>query len=291
MTDALLERNIQETAVHSGDEDVRQYIRDIRQYPLLTPEREVELAKRCASGDSEAIHQMISSNLRLVVTIAREYSGQGVPLLDLIQEGSMGLMEAAKGFDYTQGYRFSTYAGRSIRNRMIKTLSSDAGVIRVTAYTAERIRKLMNVRKNFLTEQGREPELSDLARQMELPVEKVEELLRLSPEISSLDVAVGENGAVTVGNLIASDGAWEPQAVLIRQEMKEILESMLAKLNERQQRILRLRFGLDDGVAHSLVQIGAMLGISKERVRQIEHQAIRRMNQLGAELGLEDFLG
>ena len=290
MTDALLEAMENQDAVHSGDEDVRQYIKEIRRFPLLTPEAELELAKRCAEGDPDAVRQMVSSNLRLVVAIAREYAGRGVPLLDLIQEGSIGLISAARGFDYTEGTRFSAYAARSIRNRIAKSLTSDSSVIRITAYGAEQLRRLMRVKKQFLVEFGREPEPSELSAETGIPESKVLELLRQAPEVCSLDAAVGEDGDTAMGMLLPGDADYEPHAVLIRQEMNTILDALLSQLTERQQRILRLRYGMEDGICHPREEIGGMEGLSRERVRQIEHQAIKRLNKLGAELGLEDFL-
>lgn len=290
MTEALLECKDNENAVHSGDEDVRQYIKEIRRYPLLTPEQELELAKGCAAGEPEALRLMVSSNLRLVVAIAREYAGRGVPLLDLIQEGSIGLIGAARGFDYTEGVRFSAYASRSIRNRIAKSLTSDSGVIRVTAYGADQQRRLERVRKQFLVEFGREPDVRELSAETGIPESKVEQLLCQSPEVCSLDAAVDEDGDTAMGMLLPGGEELEPQAVLIRQEMKGLLDALLSQLTERQQRILRLRYGMEDGICHTREEIGGFEGLSRERVRQIEHQAIRRLNRLGAELGLEDFL-
>ena len=290
MTEALLERKDNETAVHSGDEDVRQYIKEIRRYPLLTPEAELELARRSAAGDQEAVRLMVSSNLRLVVAIAREYAGRGVPLLDLIQEGSIGLISAARGFDWEQGVRFSVYAAKSIRNRIAKSLTSDTGVIRVTAYGAEQMRKLTRVQKAFLVEYGREPDAAELSAETGIPESKVTELLGQSPEVCSLDAALGEDADTSVGMMLPGDEELEPQAVLIRQEMKALLDEMLGRLDERQRRILRLRYGMGDGICHSREEIAGQVGLSRERVRQIEHQAIKRLNKLGAELGLEDFL-
>ena len=290
MTEALLERKDNENAVHSGDEDVRQYIQEIRRFPLLTPEEEQRLAKRCAAGDQEAVRMMVSSNLRLVVAIAREYAGRGVPLLDLIQEGSIGLISAARGFDCGQGVRFSVYAARSIRNRMVKALTSGTGVIRVTAYGAEQLRKLMRVQKAFLVEAGREPDVRELSAETGIPESKVAELLGQATEVFSLDAAVGEDGDTSVGMMLPGDGELEPHAVLIRQEMKALLDELLGQLDERQRRILRLRYGMADGVCRSREEIAGQIGLSRERVRQIEQQAIKRLNRLGAEMGLEDFL-
>lgn len=290
MTEALLEQNTRENTVLSGDEDVRQYLREIRRYPLLTAQEEQALARRCAEGDEEAVRMMVNCNLRLVVSIAREYTGRGVPLLDLIQEGSIGLIIAARKYDYLLDFRFSTYASKWIRQRIGRCIANHASLVRIPAYTANRMRLLLTARSNFLSEQGREPTAGELAGLTDLTESKVEELLQLLPEISSLDAPVGENGESTVGTLLPGDADYEPQAVLIRQEMNGILEALLSQLNERQQKILRLRFGLDDGICHSLEKIGQEVGVSKERARQIEAQAIRRLNTLSAEYGLEEFL-
>lgn len=290
MTDVLQELPVQEDAVKSGDEDVRQYVHEIRRYPLLRPEEERELAIRCARGDEDAIRRMVNSNLRLVVAIAREYAGRGVPLLDLIQEGSIGLIVAARKFDYTLDIPFSAYAGKGIRQRIAKTLTNQTGMIYVPGHTAERIRRLTAEKGIFVSENGREPTIAELALRTDIPEDKVRQLLQLAPEICSLDAPVGEDGEGTVGNLVAGDEDCEPQAVLIRQEMKTILDDLLSRLNPRQQQILRLRFGLEDGECHTLESVSEAVGVSRERVRQIELQAIKRLNKLGAELGLEAFL-
>ena len=231
---------------------------------------------------------MVSSNLRLVVSVAREYAGRGVPLLDLVQEGSIGLIDAARKFDYTLEYRFSTYATKWIRQRIGRSLLDHSGVIRVPAHTAERMRKLNAARIAFRAEHGREPEAAELAVMTGLTADKAEELLALIPEVSSLDIPVGERGEDTVGTLLP--GSEDPQEDLIRRELKELLENLLLELNERQRSILRLRFGMDDGICRSLEEIGRMLGISKERVRQVERQAVDKLRRMGADMGLEDFL-
>lgn len=281
---------LMEKEVLSGGDDVRQYLSEIRRYPVLTPEEERALALRCAEGDTEAIRAMVSANLRLVVSVAREYAGRGVPLLDLIQEGSIGLITAAKKFDYTLDYRFSTYATKWVRQRIGMSLNDQGGIIRVPAYTAERLKKLSAVRAEFRAEGGREPTAAELAERTELPVEKVTELLTLVPEVTSLDIPVGDRGEDTLGTLLPGADCYEPQAELIRRELKELLDGMLSELTERQRTILRLHFGLSDGNCRSLTEIGRLLNISKERVRQIEKRAMDKLQKIGAGLGLEDFL-
>ena len=273
----------------TGGEDVRQYLSEIRRYPLLDIRQERELAQRCAAGDSDAIRTMVSSNLRLVVSVAREYAGRGVPLLDLIQEGSIGLIAAAKKFDYTRDTRFSTYATKWIRQRMGLCLS-EHGVIRVPAYTAERLKKLAAETAAFRAEEGREPTAAELAERTEWTAEKVAELLALNPDVTSLDIPVGERGEDTIGTLLPGDESGEPQAELIRRELKELLDSLMGELTDRQRSVLRLRFGMDDGISRSLEQVAKKLAISKERVRQIERQAMDKLQKIGADMGLEDFL-
>lgn len=284
MTDLLEAR-----ALRTGAEDVRQYLSEIRRFPMLTPDEEREVARRCADGDIDAIRTMVSANLRLVVSVAREYEDRGVPLLDLIQEGSIGLITAAKKFDYTLDYRFSTYATDWIRQRIGQCLNDQSGVIRVPAYSAERMKRLRAARLEVLTEEGREPTIDELAERAGLDAQKVKELLTLMPEVSSLDIPVGERGEDTVASLVPGTEP-EPQEELIRREMKALMYELIRQLNERQQTILRLHYGLEDGVCRSLDQIGKVLGISRERVRQIEKQAMDKLQKMGADLGLEDFL-
>ena len=280
----------EETPVSTGEDDMRQYLQEIRQYPLLTAEQEQALARRCAEGDAEAIREMVSCNLRLVVSVAKEYNGRGVPLLDLIQEGSIGLIVAAEKFDYTLDYRFSTYATKWIRQRITRCLLTHPGLIRVPTHTAERMRKIVAAKSAFLQENGRDPTLAELARRTELSESKVRQLLKLTPETCSLDVPVGDDGESSMLSMLPGDDSCEPQAELIRQELSDILNDLLSQLNERQQQILHLRFGMDDGICHTLEEIGTQLGISKERVRQIERQAMKKLKDMGSTLGLEDFL-
>ena len=276
--------------VHEASgEDMRQYLRDIGRYRVLTPEEELALAQRCAQGDEEAIRQLVNSNLRLVVSVAREYAGRGVPLLDLIQEGSVGLLAAAKKFDYTRQFRFSTYATKWIRQGITRCILDHGGLIRVPGHTAERIRRVTKTRTVLTQQLGREPEVEELAQACELTTQRVKQLLSLVPQVCSLDAPAGEEEG-SLGLLLKDLTAPEPQQLLIREELKRILEQLLAQLTPRQQNILRLHFGLEDGDCHSLEAISVREGVSKERVRQIEAQAMERLRQLGGELGLEDFL-
>lgn len=276
--------------VPKDEDDIRQYLREIRQIPRLTPEEERELARRCAQGDEEAIRKMVNANLRLVVSVAKEYSGRGVPLMDLIQEGSIGLLAAARKFDYTRDLRFSTYATKWIRQGVTRCLLNHAGAIRVPVHTAERMRKVQAAQAVLRQEQGTEPTAEEIAARVDMPKEKVAELLQLSPDVCSLDVPVGDEDKSSFGNLLEDLEAPQPQEELVRKELNDAVEGLLSNLTERQQTILRLHFGMEDGVCHSLEEIGQKLGISKERVRQVEKQAMDKLQAMGTSMGLEDFL-
>ena len=275
-------------APFGGEDDVRQYLSEIRSFPRLTPEEERELARRCALGDEEAVRLMVSSNLRLVVSVAREYAGRGVPMLDLIQEGSIGLLAAAKKFDYTLDYRFSTYATKWIRQGVTRCLLNHGALIRVPVHTAERIRRIEQARSAFLQENGEEPTAAQLAARCDIPEEKIVSLLQRSPEVCSLDAPLGDDG--TLGILLEDVLSRKPYEELVLEELVQTMDALLSDLNERQQQVLRLYYGMDDGVCRSLEEIGGILGVSKERARQIKNQAMEKLQKMSADMGLEDFL-
>lgn len=283
----LLEKHT--SPISTGEEDVRQFLSEIREFPRLTIQEERELAQRCAAGDEDAIRHMVNSNLRLVVSIAREYSGRGVALLDLIQEGSIGLLVAARKYDYTLDYRFSTYATKWIRQGVTRCLMNHAGLIRIPLHTAERMRKIDVTRAVLRQENGEEPTVKEIAEKSGISPEKVQELILLMPEVCSLDVSIGDDEG-TLAALMEDVQAPQPQEELVRRELEHTLRVLLSALNERQQQILRLHFGMEDGNCHSLEEIAKQMGISKERVRQIERQAMDKLQKLGASMGLEDFL-
>ena len=288
MTELL--ENCDTVPVSTGEDDVRQYLRQIREYPRLSVEEERELARCCAEGDENAIRQMVNSNLRLVVSIAREYTGRGVALMDLIQEGSIGLLAAARKFDYTLEYRFSTYATKWIRQGVTRCLMNHKGAIRVPLHTLERMRKIETARAALIQETGTEPSSGEIARRTDLDESKVLELLQLMPEVCSLDVPVGDGEDTTLAALMEDLQTPQPQEELVRLELEKAMEELMSALNDRERQILRQHFGMEDGICHSLEQIGKELGISKERARQIERKAMEKLQKLGAGMGLEDFL-
>lgn len=285
MTQALAEKK--NTA--DMQDDFSQYLKEIRSYPMLTVEEEREIAEACARGDKDAIRTMVNSNLRLVVSIAREYTGRGVPLMDLIQEGSIGLLTAATKFDHTQNTRFSTYASQWIRQAVGRYILNHAGVIRVPRQTMERMRKLLAATA-AIEQEGIAAEPKEIALRTGIPESKVEELLSLLPKVCSLDAPAGDPEHDILQALLEDVHAPQPQEELVRRELKHTMETLLSKLDDRQQRVLALHFGLEDGNCHSLAEIGALLGISKERARQIERQGLAKLHAMGADLGLEDYL-
>ena len=280
----------QHNDISAAEDSVRQFMRQLRQHPRLTPEQELQLAKQCAGGDRDAIHTMVVSNLQLVVSIAREYAGRGVPMMDMIQEGSIGLITAAKKFDYTRNVRFSTYATKWIRQGVARCVMEHNAMIRVPHYTAERMNKVLRAKHMLLQTTGQEPELEEVAEACDMEPEKVQQLLNLVPQVCSLDAPVGEAGEDQLQILIEDLQAPQPEEALVRRELEDTMQLLLSMLTDRQQQVLRMRYGMADGTAQSLQQIANTLGISKERARQIEKEAMDKLKKMGADFGLEDFL-
>lgn len=276
------------TPVGAGEENMGTFLKEIRSIPLLTAQQEQELAKRCNQGDEEAIRHLVQANLRLVVSVAREYSGRGVPVLDLIQEGCIGLLAAAKKYDYTKDCRFATYATLWIRQSITRYLENQGSIIRIPAYTADLLRKVNIAQQSLHQSNDRQPTVEEIADFCGMDLEKVEKLLALQTQTVSLDAPVGD--ADPMGQLLEDVRSPQPQELLVRRALAETMEQLLSMLTERQAQVLRLHYGMDDGICHSFEQIGARLGISKERARQIEKQAMDRLKKLGADIGLEDFL-
>lgn len=284
----MTENEKKQLDAHSVSDDIQQYLADIRAIPRLSAEEERFLAMRCAEGDEEAIRLMVKSNLRLVVSVAKEYTGRGVPLLDLIQEGSIGLLTAASKFDYSLNYRFSTYATKWIRQGILRCLLNDNNVIRIPTHTAEIIQKINAAVKRYEVEYGTTPTTQELSHLLGIDTKKIESLMQIIPGVYSLDILLDDRN--TLNDITEDRKALQPHESLVRQELEKTMQSMLGALTARQQRILRLHFGMEDGTEHSLEDIGKMLGISKERTRQIEHQAMEKLQAIGTGLGLEDYL-
>ena len=288
MTAALLEKD--KNQIPAAEDGVDRYLREIQAYPLLTPEEERDLARRCAAGDEEAVRRMVNANLRLVVAVARKYAGRGVPLLDLVQEGSIGLLVAARKFDYTLDYRFSTYATKWIRQGVTRCLMEHAGLIRVPAHTAERMRKIITTQRELYQQLGRGPSCGEVSAACGISEAKVRQLLELIPEIGSLDAPVGDEADGTLIQLLKELQAPQPYEELVQRELKETMDDLLARLEPRQRQVLRLYYGMEDGICRSFQEIGKAMGVSKERARQIKRQAMDKLQRLGEGLGLEDYL-
>lgn len=277
-------------AVSVGEDDLRQYLRDVGKYPMLSPEEEISLAKLCAEGDTDAIRLMTVSNLRLVVKLAREYSGRGIPLMDLIQEGSLGLFHAAKKFDYTKQCRFSTYATKWIHQSMDRYVLEHSSMIHIPRQKMEKIRKILAIRTLLKQEQESEPSIVQIAERCGETPEIVEQYLEMLPHVCSLNAPAGENEEGSLQILLENLQAPQPHEELVKRELNLAIEDALQRLNERQQRVLRLRFGMEDGINHSFAGVGEKLNISKERARQLEQQALDVLLKNSSGQGLEDFL-
>ena len=259
------------------EDSTRFYLKEISKIPLLSFEEEKALAIRIADGDTDAIEEMVKHNLRLVVSIAKKYKGCGLPLLDLIQEGNVGLIEGAKKFDLSKGYRFSTYATWWIRQKIGRALSDQSRNIRIPAHIAELVSRIKRMTGPMIQQLGRMPTEKEIAEALGIEEDRVKIALDMSQAISSLDVPVGEDDDATVGDLQADHSAENPYQNLVAEANKEIIMNVFDTLNEKESKVMRLRFGIDSDHAHTLEEIGKELGVTRERVRQIEVKAIKKL--------------
>jgi RNA polymerase primary sigma factor len=274
----------------SIDDPVRMYLKEIGKIPLLTPEEEIELAKRIEQGDEEAKKRLIEANLRLVVSIAKRYVGRGMLFLDLIQEGNLGLLKAVEKFDYRKGYKFSTYATWWIRQAITRAIADQARTIRIPVHMVETINKLIRVQRQLLQELGREPTAEELAKEMGMPEEKVREIMKIAQEPVSLETPIGEEEDSHLGDFIPDEDAPAPAEAAAYTMLKEQLMDVLDTLTPREEKVLRLRFGLDDGRARTLEEVGKEFNVTRERIRQIEAKALRKLRHPSRSKKLKDFL-
>ena len=274
----------------SIEDPVRMYLKEIGKVPLLSAEEEIDLAQRMEVGDEEAKKRLAEANLRLVVSIAKRYVGRGMLFLDLIQEGNLGLIKAVDKFDYTKGYKFSTYATWWIRQAITRAIADQARTIRIPVHMVETINKLIRVSRQLLQELGREPTPEEIAEEMSMPVERVREILKISQEPVSLETPIGEEEDSHLGDFIQDDNVPVPADAAAFSLLKEQLNEVLGTLTEREQKVLRLRFGLDDGRARTLEEVGKEFNVTRERIRQIEAKALRKLRHPSRSRKLKDYL-
>lgn len=273
-----------------SDDSVRMYLREIGQIPLLTTEEEVRLAKRIEQGDTTAKKRLVEANLRLVVSIAKKYIGRGLTLLDLIQEGNTGLLRAVEKFDYRKGFKFSTYATWWIRQAITRAIADQARTIRIPVHMVETINKLIRVQRQLVQDLGREPLPEEIAAEMGIPVEKVEHILKISQETVSLEAPVGEEEDSRLGDFLEDKVSLSPEEAAIYELLRGHVTEFLQYLNPREQKILRMRFGLEDGRTHTLEEVGQEFGVTRERIRQIEAKALQRLKKHEEAHKLKDYL-
>jgi len=269
---------------------VRMYLREIGKIPLLTPEEEVELAKRIEAGDLEAKKKLMAANLRLVVSIAKKYIGRGMLFLDLIQEGNLGLSRAAEKFDYRKGFKFSTYATWWIRQAITRAIADQARTIRIPVHMVETINKLIRVSRQLVQKLGREPTAEEIAEEMGIDAERVAEIQRIAQEPVSLETPIGEEEDSQLGDFLEDKELLSPDDAAANQLLREELESMIDELAPREREVLRLRFGLEDGHPYTLEEVGRRFGVTRERIRQIEAKALRKLRHPSRSKKLRDFI-
>ena len=292
--DEVTEEEIAETDSmadsYSTDDPVRMYLKEIGKVSLLTQEEEIELAARMSQGDEEAKRRMAEANLRLVVSIAKRYVGRGMLFLDLIQEGNLGLIKAVEKFDYTKGYKFSTYATWWIRQAITRAIADQARTIRIPVHMVETINKVIRVSRQLLQELGHDPSAEEIAAEMNIPVEKVRDILKIAQEPVSLETPIGEEEDSHLGDFIPDEDASEPSEAASFSLLKEQLMSVLATLTPREEKVLRLRFGIEDGRTRTLEEVGKEFNVTRERIRQIEAKALRKLRHPSRSKKLRDFL-
>ncbi|MDH8678422.1 RNA polymerase sigma factor RpoD [Fusibacter bizertensis] len=272
------------------DDPVRMYLKEIGEVALLSGEEEVDLAKRMATGDEEAKRKLCEANLRLVVSIAKKYVGRGMLFLDLIQEGNLGLIKAVEKFDWTKGFKFSTYATWWIRQAITRAIADQARTIRIPVHMVETINKLIRVQRQLLQEYGREPLPEEIAKEMDMTVEKVREILKIAQEPVSLETPIGEEEDSHLGDFIPDNDAPAPADAAAFSMLKEQLMEVLETLTPREQKVLKLRFGLEDGRARTLEEVGKEFDVTRERIRQIEAKALRKLKHPSRSKKLKDYL-
>ena len=282
-TDALMDS-------FATDDPVRMYLKEIGKVPLLTPEEELDLAKRMSEGDEEAKRRMTEANLRLVVSIAKRYVGRGMLFLDLIQEGNLGLIKAVEKFDYTKGYKFSTYATWWSRQAITRAIADQARTIRIPVHMVETINKTIRVSRQLLQELGHDPSAEEIAAEMDMPVEKVRDILKIAQEPVSLETPIGEEEDSHLGDFIPDEDASEPSEAASFSLLREQLEEVLETLAPREKKVLELRFGIVDGRTRTLEEVGKEFNVTRERIRQIEAKALRKLRHPSRSKKLRDFL-
>ena len=272
------------------DDPVRMYLKEIGKVPLLSPDEEIELAKKIELGDEEAKKKLAESNLRLVVSIAKRYAGRGMQLLDLIQEGSLGLIKAVEKFDYRKGYKFSTYATWWIRQAITRAIADQARTIRIPVHMVETINRLVRTQRQLVQKLGREATPEELAKELDMPVERVREIMKISQDPVSLETPIGEEEDSHLGDFIQDNNVEVPADAATYTLLHEQLMDVLSTLTEREQKVLRLRFGLDDGRPRTLEEVGRQFNVTRERIRQIEAKALRKLRHPSRSKILKDYL-
>ncbi|MFC6207859.1 MULTISPECIES: RNA polymerase sigma factor RpoD [Levilactobacillus] len=290
---AVSKKELKDASTTTGvkiNDPVRMYLKEIGRVNLLTADEEVALALRIEKGEEAAKQELAEANLRLVVSIAKRYVGRGMQFLDLIQEGNMGLMKAVEKFDYRKGFKFSTYATWWIRQAITRAIADQARTIRIPVHMVETINKLIRIQRQLLQDLGREPTPEEIGAEMDMPTEKVREILKIAQEPVSLETPIGEEDDSHLGDFIEDQDATSPADHAAYELLKEQLESVLDTLTDREENVLRLRFGLDDGRTRTLEEVGKVFGVTRERIRQIEAKALRKLRHPSRSKQLKDFL-